>query len=168
MDGIRAAVRRAAGLRGVVAARRAVPHLEPRSESPGESRLRMLLVLGGFPRPEAQVDYYGDDGRHLGRVDLELLGVALEYDGREQRLRRAVFGRDRRRQNDLVDAGVEVRRFTAEDVAPTSAEQLRAEVRRAVRTAAARPAPRARRGKDTLRAPRLVPLPARADAARAA
>lgn len=168
VDQMRASVRRAAGLRGVVAARRVVPHLEPRSESAGESRLRMRLVLAGFPRPEAQVDYYGLDGLHLGRVDLVLLGVALEYDGREQRLEKAVFGRDRRRQNALVDAGVELRRFTAEDVTALAAAALREEVRRAVAAAAGRFAPDVLRGHDTLRPPRRTPLPTRADVLRAA
>lgn len=117
-DQLQVAVGRAAGLRGVLAARSALLHLEPRSESQGESRLRMRLVLGGLPRPEAQVDWYDEHGEHLARVDLLLEGLALEYDGREQRLRKTVFADDRQRQNVLIDRGVELRRFTARDVAP--------------------------------------------------
>lgn len=162
-----AAVDRAAGLRGVVAARAVLPHLEPRSESQGESRLRMRLVLGGLPRPEAQVDYYDELGLHVGRVDLVLRGVLLEYDGREQRLRKDVFGHDRRRQNRIVDRDAAVRRFTAEDVRPSNAAVLCAEVMRAV-AKHPEPSPLLFRGRDTLRPPRLTPLPTRADAARAA
>lgn len=157
------AVDRAAGLRGVVAARTVLPHLEGRSESQGESRLRMGLVLEGLPRPEAQVDLYDERGQHLARVDLVLDDVLLEYDGREQRLQKPVFVHDRRRQNALVDRGAELRRYSSEDVSPARRSWLAAEVRRALRAAAARPAPALVRGPDTLRPPRLSPLPTLAE-----
>lgn len=160
---LESAVDRAAGLRGVVAARRVLPHLESRSESQGESRLRMGLVLEGLPRPEAQVDFYDEFGAHLARVDLVLDGVLLEYDGREQRLSKPVFVHDRRRQNVLVDRGAELRRYAGEDVRPNRRSWLAAEVRRAIRAAAGRPGPALLRGPDTLRAPRLSPLLTRAD-----
>lgn len=158
-DQLKGAVDRAAGLRGVVAARAALPYLESRSESQGESRLRMGLVLEGLPRPEAQVDYYDEYGRHVARVDLVLEGVLLEYDGREQRLRKQVFVHDRRRQDALVDRGVELRRYASDDVRPSRTPWLAAEVRRAIRAAAGRPAPALFGGPDTLRPPRLAPLP---------
>ena len=148
-------------------ARAALPHLEPRAESQGESRLRMRLVLGGVPRPEAQVDYYDGRGVHVGRVDLVVGGALLEYDGREQRLRKDVFGSDRRRQNRVLDLGGELRRYTAEDVRPGRAAALCAEV-----LAAARATPsvdvRLVRGPDTLRPPRAAPLPTRAERRRTA
>jgi hypothetical protein len=50
--------------------RRAIRLAEPASESPMESRLRMLLVLGGLPRPQAQVSLTDRKGRFLGRPDL--------------------------------------------------------------------------------------------------
>ena len=167
-ESLAVAVDRAAGLRGVVAARAVLPHLEARSESQGESRLRMGLVLEGLPRPEAQADLYDEGGRHLARVDLVLDGVLLEYDGREQRLRKPVFVHDRRRQNALVDRGAELRRYSGEDVAPVRRSWLAAEVRRALRAAAARPAPALQRGPDTLRPPRLTPLLTLAEQPRAA
>lgn len=157
------AVDGAAALRGVVRARRVLPHLEPRSESQGESRLRMGLVLEGLPRPEAQVDLYTVTGQHVARVDLVLEGVLLEYDGREQRLRKPVFVQDRRRQNALADGGAELRRFSSEDVRPARRSWLAAEVRRAVALAASRPAPALVPGPDTQRPGRLCPLPTRAE-----
>lgn len=167
-DQLAQAVARARGLRGIVRARQVLPHLEPRAESQGESRLRMQLVLGGLPRPEAQVDYYDEHGIHLGRADLVLEGVVLEYHGREQRLRKDVFAHDRHRQNGLVDRGVELRRFTARDVAASRRIWLCGQVLRAVAVAASRPAPTVVRGPDTLRPPRLTPLPARAEVRRPA
>ena len=44
-----------AGSRGVRILRQVLEHVEAASDSPIETRLRMLLVLAGLPRPEAQV-----------------------------------------------------------------------------------------------------------------
>src|SRR5437899_7703010 len=41
---------------GTAALQKVSRFVEPAAESPMESRLRMLLVLAGLPRPEAQVD----------------------------------------------------------------------------------------------------------------
>lgn len=157
-----AALERAGGLRGVQAAREVVPHLEPRSESPMESRLRMRLVLGGVPRPEAQWDVYTDDG-HVGRGDLHLEGVVLEYDGREQRLRKGVFVAERRRQTQIADTGLELRRFTSHDVYVRPAAAVCADVLRAVHQAQGRDRSALRTGPDTLRPPRLRPVATLAD-----
>jgi hypothetical protein len=49
--------------KGYAQARRVVDLAEPRAESQMESRLRMLLVLAGLPRPEVQVDVSDEQGR---------------------------------------------------------------------------------------------------------
>lgn len=158
---------RSGGLRGIVAARAIVPHLEPRSESPMESRFRMRLVLGGVPRPEAQFDVYDENG-HAGRTDFHLRGVVLEYDGREERLKKDVFVRERRRQTRIAETGLEVRRFTSDDVFVRPSAAVCAEVLRAVQQAAGRDRSRLRSGPDTLRVPRLRPLPTRSETSRSA
>jgi very-short-patch-repair endonuclease len=95
--------------------KRLLSFAEPASESPMESRLRMLLVLGGLPRPKAQVPVYDSQGRFVGRPDLyypaDRLGI--EYDGATHRDRLA---EDNRRQNLLIGAGVRLLRFTAGDI----------------------------------------------------
>lgn len=159
---LQAAVGRAKRLKGVVGARAVLPHLEPRAESQGESRLRMRLVLGGLPRPEAQVDLYDDAGLHLARVDLLVEGALLEYDGRVRDI-----ARDARRQNSLVNLGGHVRRYVSEDVTAYNAPVLCADVMRAVRQAPALSS-RLHRGPDTLRKPRLQPLRTRAELSAAA
>jgi very-short-patch-repair endonuclease len=80
-----------------------------------ETRLRLLLVLAGLPRPEAQVSIRDDQGRFLGRPDLlyRVEHLAIEYDGGNHRDRLAD---DNRRQNGLIGAGLRVLRFTASDV----------------------------------------------------
>lgn len=104
-----------AGTQGVRILRQVVDHAEAATESPMESRMRMLLVLGGLPRPEAQVVIRDRFHRFLGRVDLyyreQRLG--LEYDGGGHR---ETLAEDNRRQNRLLEAGFRLLRFTAGDI----------------------------------------------------
>ena len=55
---------------GVANLRRIAGFAEPAAESPMESRLRMVLVLGGLPRPQAQISLHDKHGRFVGRPDL--------------------------------------------------------------------------------------------------
>lgn len=158
---IELAMDRAGGLRGIREARKVLPHLEPRSESAMESRFRMRLVLGGLPRPDAQYDVYDDDG-HVGRGDLHIDGVVLEYDGRKSHDKR-VFKADRRRQNRMCDTGLDVRRFTSDDYFVRPAAAVCAEVVRAIAVAQGRDRSRVRTGPDTLPRPKLKPLPTRSE-----
>ena len=115
---------RSAGSRGVRMLRRALEHVEPKSESPMETRLRMLIVLAGLPRPEAQVTIRDRFLRPLGRPDLYYpqLRLGLEYDGT---IHRDQLENDNRRQNRLVDAGIRLLRFTAGDVYTTPDQVIR-------------------------------------------
>ena len=80
-----------------------------------ESRLRMILVLAGLPRPKAQVAIYDKDGQFVGRPDLyyEEARLGIEYDGA---IHRTTLPEDNRRQNKLLNVGVRLLRFTAVDV----------------------------------------------------
>jgi very-short-patch-repair endonuclease len=100
---------------GVSKLRRVVSHAEPAAESPMETRLRMVIVLGGLPRPQAQVSVHDGRGRFLGRPDLYYPEhrLGLEYDGGSHR---TSLAEDNRRQNRLLAAGIRLLRFTAGDV----------------------------------------------------
>jgi very-short-patch-repair endonuclease len=100
---------------GVKRLRRVALHVEAASESPMETRLRMLLVLARLPRPHAQVPVHDRSGRFLGRPDLYYPDdrLAIEYDGAAHR---STLVEDNRRQNRLVDAGIRLLRFTAGDI----------------------------------------------------
>lgn len=100
---------------GIRALRQVIDLAEPAAESPMESRLRMVLVLGGLPRPMAQVPIHDPSGRFVGRPDLyyESARLAIEYDGD---IHRRALVEDNRRQNRLLAAGVRLLRFTASDV----------------------------------------------------
>ncbi len=106
---------RAAGRPGVAAFRRVIHHTEPAAESPMESRLRMLLVLAGLPRPVAQHPIHDRQGRFLGRPDLYFpeRRLGLEYDGG---VHRTSLVDDNRRQNRLLAEGIRLLRFTAGDI----------------------------------------------------
>jgi hypothetical protein len=90
---------------------------EPLTESPMESRLRIVLIDAGLPRPVAQHDVRDAQGRFLARVDLAYpeLRIAIEYEGDHHRERRH-FQEDVHRFNALRAAGWIVLRFTADDV----------------------------------------------------
>ncbi|HYJ75991.1 MAG TPA: type IV toxin-antitoxin system AbiEi family antitoxin [Kineosporiaceae bacterium] len=96
-------VSEAAGLRGAVQARRLAPLVEPRTESMGESWLRLRVVDAGFPRPRVQIEVCDEDGRCMYRLDLgwDDERVALEYDGEEHHSSAAQLGHDRRRREVL-------------------------------------------------------------------
>jgi very-short-patch-repair endonuclease len=100
---------------GAAKVRRVAEHAEPKSESPMETRLRMLLVLAGLPRPVAQVSVQDARGRFLGRPDLYYPDhrLGIEYDGA---IHRDSLAADNRRQNRLLNDGISLLRFTAADV----------------------------------------------------
>jgi very-short-patch-repair endonuclease len=115
------------GAKGIATLRRAIELAEPATESPMETRLRMLLVIARLPRPRAQVPLHDQKGRFLGRPDLYYPEhkLGLEYDGGAHRNN---LIEDNRRQNRLLNGGFRLLRFTAADIhqAPESViEQVR-------------------------------------------
>jgi len=103
------------GAAGVIQLRRVIDLAEPLAESPMETRLRLLLVLGGLPRPRAQVPLHDERGRFLGRPDLSYpeRRLGIEYDGSTHR---GSLADDDRRQNRLLDSGYHLLRFTVQDI----------------------------------------------------
>jgi hypothetical protein len=76
-------VERFRGERGVVQLRWLAPLADGRSESPGESALRLHWYDAGLPRPELQWWVHDDNGVALYRLDIALPDIrfAAEYDG---------------------------------------------------------------------------------------
>lgn len=85
--------------------------------SPMETRLRLVLVLGGLPRPRTQ--WVVQDARARRAVWLDLAypdhRVGIEFDG-EEHLTPAGVRRDIARTTDLVDRGWRLYRYTADTV----------------------------------------------------
>jgi len=67
--------------------RRAAGYVRRKVDSPMESRLRMLLMLAGFPEPEVNHEVYDEYGRMRYKFDLCYpdLKLIVEYDGRHHR-----------------------------------------------------------------------------------
>jgi len=57
--------------------------IDPRSESPMETRVRLILVGDGLPPPVSQYDVFDEYGRWVGRVDLAypVKKLGIEYEG---------------------------------------------------------------------------------------
>ncbi|WP_285682194.1 DUF559 domain-containing protein [Actinoplanes sp. NBRC 103695] len=105
---------------------RRLPLVDPRAESPMESRLRVLIAMTGLPAPVPQYEVWDRRDRLAGRVDLGWphWRVAAEYDG-DQHREQATFRRDVARLNALHEAGWAVLRFTAPDLLDHPAETVR-------------------------------------------
>lgn len=131
-------VDRHAGRKGVKAERRVLQFAEGAAESPMETRLRMLLVLRGLPRPAVQMSVRNEAGSFVGRPDLYYPDhrLGLEYDGETHR---ASLVEDNRRQNRLLLADVRLLRFTAADVMRREDEVV-TQVRHALAQARSNPA----------------------------
>jgi hypothetical protein len=143
-----------AGRRGCAQLRELIALAESLTESPMESRLRLLLHDAGLPRPTPQYEVRvqpnatpkhttpqqassrasrrASQGRLIARVDLAYPQwlIAIEYEGDHHR-ERSAFQRDISRYNALRAAGWLVLRFTANDVLRQSG-QLVATVRQAI------------------------------------
>src|SRR5438132_1933136 len=106
------------GYRGISRLRQAMGLAEPSVQSPMETRLRLLLILAGLPRPQVQVPLHDDRGRFIGRPDLyyPTQCLSLEYYGSGHR---ETMTADHRRQNRLINAGYRLLRFTAADLLST-------------------------------------------------
>ncbi len=112
------------GGRGIRTADEVIGLADAGSESPMESRVRVLLVRGGLPRPETQVDITDPQGTFVARADLayRLARLAVEYDGSWH------FGQrrhDDRRRDAMREAGWTVIVVSADDYYRHPADILR-------------------------------------------
>jgi very-short-patch-repair endonuclease len=96
---------RFAGHSGAAVARELVDLVEPRTESYGESWLRLRVHDAGFPRPQAQVPIRDASGRVVYRLDLGLpeRRVGFEYDGLEHHASAAAQAHDAARRFRLLE-----------------------------------------------------------------
>jgi hypothetical protein len=117
VDVLQRAVQDWAGRPGAARSRRALALVEPATDSPMETRLRLLLVLAGLPRPVAGLDVVAHGG-WIARPDLSYpeLKIAIEYDGDHHRVSRRQWQNDIGRRRVLEEQGWLVLVFTAEDV----------------------------------------------------
>ena len=98
--------------------RPALAPADPRSESPFETLLRLLLAQAGLGPETLQRLVYDADGRIAARLDLAWPSVklALEADGRAYHDSLTALYHDRERANDLEVLGWMILRFTWADL----------------------------------------------------
>lgn len=83
VDDIAEIVRRNPGARHIRRLRRVLEIADGGAESPQETRLRLVLVRAGLPRPVTQIPFCDSWGRVIRRIDLgwPQWKVGVEYDG---------------------------------------------------------------------------------------
>lgn len=117
-DHLEAIVAASPGRRGVKHARAQLPSVRTGVDSPGESRLRLLLTDAGLPEPAVNFTLLDRTGTALARADLAypIERVALEYEGDIHRVDRQVWMKDLRRRERVEDLGWRMVRVTASDL----------------------------------------------------
>lgn len=88
---------------------RLVEEIRVGSESPRETRLRLVLVRAGLPEPELNVELRDSTGSFVARSDLlyRAFRVAVEYDGRQHATDIHQFARDADRWDAIRALGWE-------------------------------------------------------------
>ncbi|MCP3800954.1 hypothetical protein NLX83_16950 [Allokutzneria sp. A3M-2-11 16] len=112
------AIARWRGGTGCVRAKAVFACSDGRAESILETAARLTLADAGLPLPRTQFEVFGADGRLIARLDgaFPEERVGLEFDGRSVHSAPEALFRDRTRQNDLVELGWVLLRFTWWDV----------------------------------------------------
>jgi hypothetical protein len=103
------------GARGVRKLRTALDLADTGAESPQETRLRLLLVQSGLPRPVTQIPVVNDWGRVVRRIDMgwpEWM-VGAEYDGEQHFDNPDDYANDIVRLEFLADRGWTIVRVSA-------------------------------------------------------
>jgi hypothetical protein len=114
--------------RGCRIARSAAGLVVPGVDSPMETRVRLLRVLGGLPMPEINFEIFGADGGWLAKPDLGYSKalVAIEYQGDSHRTDKAQWRYDIEKARLLRELGWVVIELTAADLYQQPASTLAA------------------------------------------
>ncbi|ADB33678.1 hypothetical protein Kfla_4660 [Kribbella flavida DSM 17836] len=117
-DQLREMLRRFGRQRGVRTAQRALAFGDGRSESVGESRMRVLLADLGLPPAVPQAVIVDRSGTFVARVDLLLRewNVVIEFDGVGKYDSRQALVAEKLREDQLRDLGYQVVRATWTDL----------------------------------------------------
>ncbi|GAS96184.1 uncharacterized protein RMCC_3150 [Mycolicibacterium canariasense] len=115
-DEVSTLIERHRGARGLKQLRALLPLVDSGAASPQESRLRLLLLDTGFPKPATQLPVT-DGARVLRTVDMgwEKFKVVIEYDGDQHRTNRFQYVKDLRVLPRLDALGWNVLRVIKED-----------------------------------------------------
>lgn len=106
------------GARGLVQLRRVLLLADEGAESPWESRTRLVLISGGLPRPQTQIEVLNEWGAVIARIDMgwEDFKVGAEFDGAQHWTDPAQRSRDIDRLAELEARGWTIVRVSADMV----------------------------------------------------
>lgn len=95
------------GTRGVRKFRAAIDLMDAGAHSPQETKLRLLFIDAGFPRPQTQIPVLDDDGYAFAFLDMgwEEVMVSAEYDGEHHRTDPIQYRKDIRRAEKVHRKG---------------------------------------------------------------
>lgn len=95
------------GSRGARRCREAVGLMDAGAQSPQETKLRLILIDKGFPRPQTQIAVIDDDGYVFAYLDMgwQHLKIAVEYDGEHHRTDDAQYRWDAKRLRKIMAKG---------------------------------------------------------------
>lgn len=104
------------GARGLVQFRQALALADGGAESPYETRTRLVLVSGGLPRPQTQIEVLNDWGAVIARIDMGWgpWKVGVEFDGAQHWTDPAQRTRDIDRLAELEARGWTIVRVSAD------------------------------------------------------
>jgi hypothetical protein len=106
------------GARGISIARRAFAEVRAGTDSPMETRVRLLITRAGLPEPVIGHTVRDAAGGFIGTPDLAYVRekIAIEYEGDHHRVDRAVFADDIERRELMQEAGWYVIRVISDHV----------------------------------------------------
>ncbi|MDH6196812.1 hypothetical protein M2272_003465 [Mycobacterium frederiksbergense] len=135
--------KRHVGARGLQRLRVALSLADAGSESPPETRLRLLFTDAGLPRPTTQFVVYDESGHYVRRIDMcwEQFKVGAEYDGEQHLTSRRQYVLDIRVNRVLHRLGWHVIHVIKED----SGADIVAQARATLLSRGWQPGPRKRR-----------------------
>jgi very-short-patch-repair endonuclease len=115
VDGVWMVAARYPGARGIRRLRTTLDLVDPGAESPQETRLRLVLIRGGLPRPVTQIPVTNAWGRVVRRIDMGWPDamVGVEYDGEQHFTNADDYARDIERLEFLADRGWRIVRVSA-------------------------------------------------------
>jgi Protein of unknown function (DUF559) len=104
--------------RGIRTALEAICEVRSGTDSPMETRMRLVIVRGGLPEPLIGHTVTWPDGGFIGTPDLAYVAerVAIEYEGAHHRNDPLVFAADIERREQMQEAGWYVIRVISDHV----------------------------------------------------
>lgn len=105
------------GRRGIRAALEVLDLVDPGAESPQETRVRLILIRAGFPRPETQLPVYDEFGQLVAELDMGWRDamVGVDYEGKHHWKTPQQIRRDIRRHEAVTELRWIDVRVTSED-----------------------------------------------------